>query len=696
MNHMDINKRKKYIVGSATAMAVAIASCGIGAYGNRNIELENSSIYMADNVESVTTTVATTTDAELDLTETLASGINVEEKDVYKDETVYVFADANGNTDSILVNEKLKNTDGAATLSDKTDLQDIVNVKGDETYTQDGDTITWEAGGKDICYQGTTDKALPVDVKVTYYLDGREITPEQLVGQSGNVKIRFDYTNNETVEKNINGKQETIAVPFVVVSGMILGDNFTNITVENGKTMAEGDSNIVIGYAMPGMQDSLGVKDDELTEDISFPDYFEVTADVTDFSVDMTVTLVMNGSAMNLAGDIDMSSMDDLVDSLTDASGQLVDGAGQLSDGVNTLLAKMGDFSSGVSQLQSGLNSLANGSGTLASGINTINASAQSICSGVGALDTALNTAMTDEEKQATAKQASEAAVAAVQAQFDAGQYAAISEQAANAYATVMNSQDTINMIYNGLNGNTELKNALYAAGVLQAYQTAAAQYPGLTYEAYVTSYLDEATETYIWGQVDGNLRAMATQIAAGIASNGATTIGNQMADACKNAAETAAGQAAGQAVVAGAEGAKAQISAQINAVQDNGYSLVTGTQALAAGTSALASGVPTLTDGVSQLIAGMSTLANGTSLLSDGVSQLADGATALDDGMNQFNQEAILKLANAYNGDVKKLAARIQAVLEASTEYDTFTMLNEGDTGTTKFIIKTEGISAK
>lgn len=695
MNHMDINKRKKYIVGSATAMAVAIASCGIGAYGDRNIELENSSIYMADNVESVTTTVATTTDAELDLTETIASGINVEEKDVYKDETVYVFADANGSTDSILVNEKLKNTDGAATLSDKTDLQDIVNVKGDETYTQDGDTITWEAGGKDICYQGTTDKALPVDVKVTYYLDGREITPEQLAGQSGNVKIRFDYTNNETVEKDINGKQETIAVPFVVVSGMILGDNFTNITVENGKTMAEGDSNIVIGYAMPGMQDSLGVKDDELTEDISFPDYFEVTADVTDFSVDMTVTLVMNGSAMNLAGDIDMSSMDDLVDSLTDASEQLVDGAGQLSDGVNTLLAKMGDFSSGVSQLQSGLNSLANGSGTLASGINTINASAQSICSGVGALDTALNTAMTDEEKQATAEQASEAAVAAVQAQFDAGQYAAISEQAANAYATVMNSQDTINMIYNGLNGNTELKNALFATGVLPAYQTAAAQNPGLTYEAYVIG-LDETTKTYIWGQVDGNLRTMATQIAAGIASNGATTIGNQMADACKNAAETAAGQAAGQAVVAGAEGAKAQISAQINAVQDSGYSLVTGTQALAAGTSALASGVPTLTDGVSQLIAGMSTLANGTSLLSDGVSQLADGATALDDGMNQFNQEAILKLANAYNGDVKKLAARIQAVLEASTEYDTFTMLNEGDTGTTKFIIKTEGISAK
>ena len=230
----------------------------------------------------------------------------------------------------------------------------------------------------------------------------------------------------------------------------------------------------------------------------------------------------------------------------------------------------------------------------------------------------------------------------------------------------------------------------------MQAYQTAAAQNPGLTYEVYVSTYLDDATKAYIWSQVDANISIMATQIAAGIAENGATAMGNQVADACQTAAVTAAGQAAGQAVIAGAEGAKAQISAQINATQENGYSLVTGMQALANGTSTLASSVPVLTDGVSQLVAGMGTLANGTTQLSDGVSQLADGATALDDGMNQFNQDAILKLANAYNGDIKKLTSRIQAVLEASTEYDTFTMLNDGDTGVTKFIIKTEGISAE
>lgn len=692
MNHMDINKRKKYIVGGATAMAVAIASCGAGAYGRGTVVInDNQTTYMADTVAGgETAMIATGTDAEL--ADTLSSGINVEEKDVYKDETVYVFSDANGNTNSILVNEKLKNTDGLATLTDKTDLTDIVNVKGDETFTMDGDTITWEANGNDICYQGNSTKELPVDVKVTYYLDGKEITPEQLAGQSGEVKIRFDYTNNTSVSKDINGEDENIAVPFVAVSGMLLGDNFTNIQVENGKVISEGDSNIIVGYGMPGMQDSLGIEDGELTQDISFPEYFEMTADVTDFSMDMTVTVLVNGSAMNLAGDIDMSDLDDMVDSLSDASKELVSGSGELSDGVDTLLSKMGEFSSGVSQLQSGLNSLANGSGTLADGVNTINSSAQSISAGISALNTALNTAMTDEQKESTAQTASEQAQAAVYAQFDAGQYDAIAQQASEEYTATMTSDATVNMIYQGLASNSDLK-ASIKSGIIA---TLAGQ-QGTTYEimaAYVEA--DPATQALVAEKVNSSLMTMASQLAGNIASNGASQIGTQLADACESAAATAAGEAAGAAAVAGAEGAKAQIAAQINATQANGYSLVTGSQALAAGTNTLASSVPALTSGISQLVSGMGSLADGTTQLKDGISQLADGATALSDGMNQFDEQAIQKLEEAYNGDLKQLTGRISAVLEASSEYDTYTMLNDGDTGTTKFIIKTDGISAE
>lgn len=690
MNHKDINKRKKYIAGGATAMAVAIASCGVGMCGNNDVKLNESEVYMTDNtIGADTQMLATTTDAEL--VDALAADMNVGEKDVYKDETVYVFADANGNTNNVLVNEKLKNADGAATLTDKTNLKDIVNVKGDETFTQNGETITWDANGNDICYQGTSEKELPVDVKVTYYLDGREITPEQLAGQSGKVKIRFDYENKEYVKKNIDGKEENISVPFIAVSGMMLGDNFTNITVENGKAVTEGDTNIVVGYATPGLQESLGIDDAELTQDITFPEYFEMTADVTDFSMDMTITILMNGSAMNLAGDIDMSSLDNMVESLTDASTQLVDGSGELSDGVNTLLSKMGEFSTGVSDLQNGLNELASGSGNLANGVSTINTSAQTINAGISSLNTALNTAMTDEEKQNTASTAAEQAKEAVTQQFDNGQYDAIAEQAATAFSEFMNNQ-AAGMIYTELSTNTELTGSITSAVIIGI-----ANSQGITYEQAQTAVAQSPElQAQVQSMVDEKIKAMAASIISGMTENGAGVIGTQVADACEETAITVAGQTAGAAAVAGAEGAKSAISTQINALQPNGYSLVTGAQALAAGTNTLAASVPTLSDGVTKLVTGVNKLAGGTKQLSDGVSELADGANALSDGMSQFNEQAIDKLVNAYNGDLKKLADRIQAVLEASSEYDTYTLLNDGDAGTTKFIIKTEGIKTE
>lgn len=697
---MDINKRKKYIAGGAAAMAVAVAACGFGAYSNKEVSLEPEQVYLVGNEEEdMVEDAASASDAEESGQETelltqLSSGVSAERKDVYKDETVYVFTDERGNTNKILVNEVLKNADGRAELTDKTDLKDIVNIKGDETFTISGDTITWQAGGKDIYYQGTSDKRLPVDVKVTYYLDGKEIVPAQLAGQSGNVKIRFDYTNQAAVTKNIDGRDESVKVPFVAVTGMMLDDNFKNVTVTNGKVMSEGNATIVIGYAMPGLMEGLNVKEGDLSEDVSFPDYFEVSADVTDFSLDMTLTLVMNGSEMNMAGDIDMSELDNLVDSLTNAGAQLTDGSGQLAEGVDTLLTKMGDFSSGVSQLQGGLNALAEGSGTLAEGVSTINISAQTISAGVQSLSSGLDTPMSEEQQQTVAQQASDAATAAVSAQFDGGMYASVSAQAAESFSATMQSDATVQMISAGLK-NSDLRNKLFDGAVAGMYQAAAAQTPGLTYDMFLGA-LDEATRGAIYAQVDAALDQTAAQIAGGIAANGATAMGNQVADACRESAVTAAGQAAGQAAVAGAEGAKAQISAQINAVQENGYSLVTGAQALAVGTDTLAAKIPELTEGVTQLVSGFGTLADGTSQLSEGVSQLSNGATALDDGINQFNRDAIQKLANAYKGDVKKLVSRINAVLEASTEYDTFTMLEDGAAGTTKFIIRTEGISAE
>lgn len=731
MKHLNKNEWKKttkYIAGSTGAVALAVASCVAGITGTGTDVAKHDKEYLAGD-DKASDTDATTIMNTDDLADQLADNVNLKEKDVDKDETVYVFAKANGDVDNILVNETLKNRDKSATIEDTTDLKDIVNVKGDETFTQNGNKITWDAAGNEISYQGTTDKQLPVSVKATYYLDGNEISPEDLAGKSGKVKIRLDYTSNETVTKDVNGKDEDISVPFVAVSGMVLGDNFTNIQVTNGKYLAQGESNIVVGYAVPGLDS--GVKDAAKNLDTEIPDYVEVSADVTDFSLDMTVTMLVNGSEMDYSGDLDLTDLDDLTEALSsagnqlaDGSGELSDGAGQVSEGAGTLASKMGDLTTGAGSLKAGMETLSSSSGDLASGVAVIDQSAQSIANGINTLDTAVNTKMTAEEQAAVAQQAGTAAASAVEAQFatDSQTYAAIAAQAAQSFTSTMTSEDQVNAVASALASNEEARAKLRPA----VASAVAAQTAQATIEAEIKNGAIDANnqqaiavEFYtvynstntlgktgknetVEAQITTALSAMAKPVLDGVASQGANTMGNQVANACKSAATQAASQAAGAAAVQGAETAKATIASQIEATQANGYSLVSGANALAKGTSTLAGSVPALKDGISQLVNGANALAsgagqlkNGASTLADGASQVADGAGTLNESLVSLNNDAIKKMVSAYNGDVKDSVARLQAAMEAATEYDSFGGKSDDVAGVTKFIIKTAAISA-
>ncbi len=158
-----------------------------------------------------------------------------------KDETVYIFTDASGNQKSLLVSDWLKNLNKDDSLKDFSDLTGIENVKGDETFTQNGQNLTWAAGGNDIYYQGNSDKKAPVGVKITYTLDGKQIDPKNLAGKSGHLKIHFEYTNNETKTETVEGKKITVKVPFGVMSGLLLTEgSASNVTVSSGKVIQEG------------------------------------------------------------------------------------------------------------------------------------------------------------------------------------------------------------------------------------------------------------------------------------------------------------------------------------------------------------------------------------------------------------------------------------------------------------------------
>ena len=207
-------------------------------------------------------------------TTTAAKAAPAGEKNI-KDETVYVLARADGSVEKIIVSDWVQNTRGGDTIHDVTQLTDIENVKGNETYTLGGDnTCVWDARGNDIYYQGSIDRELPVSVTVSYALDGAPITPEELAGKSGKVAIRFDYANHQYEMVGIGGKQEKIYVPFAILTGVVLdNDVFANVSVSNGKIVNDGDRTIVAGLALPGLQDSLGLGRDAL----ELPEYVEIT-----------------------------------------------------------------------------------------------------------------------------------------------------------------------------------------------------------------------------------------------------------------------------------------------------------------------------------------------------------------------------------------------------------------------------------
>ena len=262
-----------------------------------------------------------------------------------KKETVYVIAGADGSVKKLIVSDWIKNDGKSDTLTDVTGATDIVNVKGDEEYVMGGEnTYVWNANGNDIYYQGNIEKELPVSIKITYELDGKVVSADEIAGKSGKVKIRFDYINNEVRTVNIDGKDEKIYVPFAMLTGILLDtDTFSSVEVSNGKIINDGDRIAVIGIALPGLAESLGADSGKL----DIPSYVEITADAKNFSLKNTVTVATN----EIFGGLDSESTDDLggkISALTDAVGKLTDGSSDLYDGVCTLLDKSTELVDGI------------------------------------------------------------------------------------------------------------------------------------------------------------------------------------------------------------------------------------------------------------------------------------------------------------------------------------------------------------
>lgn len=793
--------RNKYVVRvAAGVLTIALVGSGVGTYTVKAAKNDT-----AQSTETTETVEAVESDDLLD--EDILSNVNISAKSVDKEETVYLLSDANGNVNETIVVDHLFNRDNKSTLDDSSSLSDIENVKGNEEFTQNGNSLTWQADGKDIYYQGTSNEKAPVSQSVTYYLDGKEIAPKDLAGKSGKVTIHFDYTNNTSFTEKVNGEEVTVSVPFAAITALMLDDSFSNVEVTNGEIKENNGSNIVIGYALPGLSDSLGLDSSDLVDNVTIPEYFEVTADVENFSLSTAMTFVVNASNYVDSEGASLDTVEDLLDGITDATGKLQDGSAELADGADTLADGAKELESGAGKLSDGAVTLRDGIGTLksgltdytegaskintgaatlaagvqtlndkvpalATGVNTIADSTASINTGIQALDAGLNTALTNEEKTAYMTQASEQAVAKVDASFaDATNpmnYDNIKATASSQFTATMTSDASVAALVSNLSSNTDFYNMVYATvesqvrsklegaiyasakvsvdgvmastpGMLQAdaikmcynnsslLRAGVADNLGLSdvpadYDALVTMLTQANTQS--------QLNTIATSIMQGIAANGAEAMGTSVADNVKTAAETAASEAAGAALVTGIEMTKANVASQIEATQANGYSLVTGTAALNEGVQTLKGSVPALTSGITALVNGANelskgtatltsnnpallsgiqqlstgsgtladgakTLAEGTTKLSDGAGTLAEGSHTLADGIVEFNEKGIKKIVDAYEGDIKPLANKLQATIDAGADYQTYSGLADGSTGSVKFVYKLQSIEA-
>ena len=319
---------------------------------------------------SLTTSLAVGMSVMMGAVPVYAAG-STDTQDVYKEETVYVNADATGNSDEVTVSDWLKNSGSVSgNLTDESILKEIKNVKGDETFTENGDQLTWNTAGEDIYYQGTTDKELPVSVKLTYFLDGKEVKPDELKGKSGHLKIQVQYTNNEKKTVTVDGKEEEVYTPFVMMTGMILpNETFSNVTIDNGKVISDGSRNIVVGFGIPGLKDSLDL-DEETTKEaedkgVTIPENFEMEADVTDFTMSSTFTVALTDLLDDMDNIIDVDSLKDSLNELEDAALELVSGSGTLADGASTLADGVSSYTAGADELNAGIQKYLGSNGEL-------------------------------------------------------------------------------------------------------------------------------------------------------------------------------------------------------------------------------------------------------------------------------------------------------------------------------------------
>ena len=567
-----------------------------------------------------------------------------------KSETVYAVMNGDGSIKSTTVSEHLYSASGLANVTDKTTLTDIQNTESDAEFTQNGEELVWNTNDTDVYYKGNTDKALPIDVKVTYALDGQEAALEDIIGKSGHLTVTVNLKNNETGTVNVNGKDRTIVTPLITAVGVILGGDAANVTAEHGMIESAAKSSVAAFVTLPGVKDSLsGLLPDEVD---SIEDYLQdtvtVEADVEDFTCpQVMVACATSTAALGTDNVFDLSSINDLTDGinqlndamsqLMDGASQLVDGTSQLAGGVLALLDGANTLNNGAAALDDGLGQLTNGLDTLSANNAALNAGAQQVADGVlaSANKTLKEGGLIDEDM------------------------------------TWSNYEAVIDNILT-MNDKT------LAAGRKKMVRTIWEQEPSFKDSQLDLALYLSATKTN--HDLEAALKLM-QNFDASMLTGALEMVTN--ADAKNTAKAELKYQVENSQDMADVRALKTSLS-QIQF-------FVSSVNQYTAGVQTAADGAHSAKDGSAQLAAGTKTLYDGVNTLNTGAGQLNDGAGQLNDGLNQFNEEGISKLTGALDQDqLNGLKTVLDEMTDRLNDYTSFAGAPDDAESSVKFVYKT------
>lgn len=567
-----------------------------------------------------------------------------------KSETVYAVMNGDGSIKSTTVSEHLYSASGLANVTDKTTLTDIQNTESDAEFTQNGEELVWNTNDTDVYYKGNTDKALPIDVKVTYALDGQEAALEDIIGKSGHLTVTVNLKNNETDTVNVNGKDRTIVTPLITAVGVILGGDASNMTAEHGMIESAAKSSVAAFVTLPGVKDSLsGLLPDEVD---SIEDYLQdtvtVEADVEDFTCpQVMVACATSTAALGTSNVFDLSNINDLTDGinqlndamsqLMDGASQLVDGTSQLAGGVLALLDGANTLNNGAAALDDGLGQLTNGLDTLSANNAALNAGAQQVADGVlaSANKTLKEGGLIDEDM------------------------------------TWSNYEAVIDNILT-MNDKT------LAAGRKKMVRTIWEQAPSFKDSQLDLALYLSATKTN--HDLEAALKLM-QNFDASMLTGALEMVTN--ADAKNTAKAELKYQVENSQDMADVRALKTSLS-QIQF-------FVSSVNQYTAGVQTAADGAHSAKDGSAQLAAGTKTLYDGVNTLNTGAGQLNDGAGQLNDGLNQFNEEGISKLTGALDQDqLHGLKTVLDEMTDRLNDYTSFAGAPDDAESSVKFVYKT------